>query len=110
MSTLSLGLFFGGVAILLVGMLLPGWDTATKPKRAVKRLVYWTATAVAIPVLFAAGLPDFQSSLAFTAMACILMGGWAYFRTPNLKVGGRILAAYPPNREPDPSVPGRRHP
>ena len=73
-------------------MLVPGWDAATKPKRAVKRYVYWTATAIAIPVLFAAGLPDLQSAIAFTAMACVLMGGWAYFRTPNLKLGGRILA------------------
>jgi hypothetical protein len=109
-STLSLSLFFGGVAILLVGMLLPGWDTATMPKRAVKRRIYWAAAIIAIPVLFAAGLPDLQSSIAFTAMACILMGGWAYFRTPNIKVGGRILAAYPPHREPDPPSPGNPHP
>jgi hypothetical protein len=109
-STLSLSLFYGGVAILLVGLLLPGWDTATMPKRAVKRRIYWAATIIAIPVLFAAGLPDVQSSIAFTAMACILMGGWAYFRTPNIKVGGRILAAYPPHREPDPSRPADHHP
>lgn len=110
MSTLSLSLFFGGLAILLVGMLLPGWDTATMPKRAVKRRVYWAATIVAIPVLFAAGLPDLQSSIAFTAMACVLMGGWAYFRTPNIKIGDRILAADPPHRAPDPPPPGDRHP
>lgn len=40
MSTLSLSLFFVGLAILLVGMILPGWDTATLPKRAVKRRIY----------------------------------------------------------------------
>jgi hypothetical protein len=76
------------------------------PKRAVKRRIYWTATAVAIPVLFVAGLPDRTSSLAFVAMAVILMVGWGYFRTPNIKIDGRILAAYPPNREPDPPPPG----
>lgn len=103
MSTLSLGLFYGGVAILLVGLLLPGWDTARAPKRATKRRIYWTATAVAIPVLFVAGLPDLQSSLAFVAMAVVLMGGWAYCRTPNIKIGGRIYALDPPNREPDPA-------
>ncbi|HYO03415.1 MAG TPA: hypothetical protein VET27_16700 [Mycobacterium sp.] len=102
MSTLSLSLFYIGVAILLTGLLLPGWDTAARSKRAMKRRIYWTATIVAIPVLFAAGLPDLQSSIAFVAMACVLMGGWAYFRTPNIKIGGRIWAAYPPNREPDP--------
>jgi hypothetical protein len=101
-STSSLGLFFGGLAILLVGLVLPGWDTATLPKRAIKRRIYWTATVVAVVVLFAAGWPDLQSSIAFVGMACVLMGGWAYFRTPNIKLGGRIVAAYPPNREPDP--------
>ena len=110
MSTLSLSLFYGGVAILLAGLVVPGWDTATRPKRAVKRRVYWAATILAVPVLFAAGLPDLQSSIAFTAMACVLMGGWAYFRTPNIKIGGRIVAAYPPNREPDPPPPGDRRP
>ncbi len=108
MSTTSLTLFSGGVAILLVGMLLPGWDTATRPKRAVKRRVYWAATIVAIPVLFAAGLPDLQSSIAFIASASVLMGGWAYFRTPNIKLGGRILTADPAHREPD-SPPSGRH-
>ena len=108
MSNLSLGFFFAGLAILLVGLALPGWDTAGAPKRAVKRRIYWTALVIAIPVLFVAGLPDLQSSVAFVAMAIVLMGGWAYFRTPNIKLNGRIWAAYPPNREPDPPPPGDR--
>ncbi|KAA0101960.1 hypothetical protein CIW49_00965 [Mycolicibacterium sp. P1-18] len=102
MSTTSTSLFYGGVAILLVGLLLPGWETASLPKRAVKRRIYWGATVVALPVLFAAGWPDVQSSLAFTAMACVLMGGWAYFRTPNIKLNGRILTADPSLRDVDP--------
>jgi hypothetical protein len=40
-------------------------------------------------------------------MALVLMGGWAYFRTPNIKLGGRILTADPRNREPDPPPPGK---
>jgi phosphate/sulfate permease len=106
-STLSLSLFYGGLAILLVGLLLPGWATTKASKRATKRRIYWTATIVAVPVLFAAGLPDVQSSIAFVAMALVLMGGWAYFRTPNIKLGGRILTADPRNREPDPPPPGK---
>lgn len=102
MSTLSLSLFFAGLAILLVGMFLPGWSTATLPKRAVKRRVYWGATIVAIPVLIAAGWPDVQSSIAFTAMAVVLMVGWAYFRTPNIKIDGRIVTADPSHRGADP--------
>ncbi len=102
MSSASLTVFYVAVAILLAGILIPGRDTARRSKRAVKRRIYWTATAIALPLLFVAGLPDRQSSLAFVAMGVILMVGWAYFRTPNIKVDGRILAAYPPNRKPDP--------
>lgn len=102
MSTLSLSLFVAGLAILLVGMILPGWNTAALPKRAVKRRVYWGATVVALPVLFAAGWPDLQSSIAFIAMAVVLMGGWAFFRTPNIKINGRILTADPSHRGADP--------
>lgn len=107
MSTLSLYLFCGGLAILLVGLFVPGWNTATLPRRTVKRRVYWGATALAIPVLFAAGWPDHQSSLAFVAMAIVLMVGWAYTRTPNIKIGGRVRALDPANRGPDPVPPGR---
>lgn len=102
MSTTSLTLFYASVAILFAGIVVPGWDTDRVPKRAMKRRVYWTATVVALPLLFVAGLPDRQSSIAFVGMGVILMVGWAYFRTPNLKIDGRIVAAYPPNREPDP--------
>jgi hypothetical protein len=105
MSPLSLTLFFVGVAILGVGLVVPGWDTDRMPKRAMKRRIYWSATVVAIPVLFVAGLPDLQSSIAFVAMAVVLMVGWAYFRTPNIKIGGEIRSADPHNREPDPEFP-----
>ncbi|KAA0086869.1 hypothetical protein CIW52_02985 [Mycolicibacterium sp. P9-64] len=108
MSPLSLYVFYGAVAILLVGLLLPGWDTPRAPKRAVKRRIYWTATVVGAVVAFIAGLPDLQSSIAFVAACFVLMGGWAYFRTPNIKVNGQIWAAYPPNREPDPPPPADR--
>jgi hypothetical protein len=108
MSTWSQIFFFVGVAILLAGFLLPGWDTARTPKRAVKRRIYWTATIVGAIVLFLAGRPDLQSSIAFVAMTVVLMGGWAYFRTPNIKIAGRIWAAYPPNCEPDPALPSDR--
>ena len=109
MSTLSLSLFYAAMAILVIGIALPGWDTARTPKRAVKRRIYWTATAVAVPVLFVAGLPDLQSSIAFVAMALILMGGWAYVRTPNIKLGGRIYSIDPRNCEPDPPAPVDRN-
>jgi hypothetical protein len=107
-STFSLGLFYGGVALLAAGLVVPGWNTARVSKRAMKRRIYWAATAVAVVVLFIAGLPDLQSSFAFVSMALVLMGGWAYVRTPNVKLGGRIYAMDPRNREPDPAPPSDR--
>jgi hypothetical protein len=108
MSTTSLILFYVALAAMVVGIVVPGWDTSRMPKRAVKRRIYWTATAVAIPLLFVAGLPDLQSALAFVAMAVVLMLGWAYFRTPNIKIGGVIRSGDPSHRGPDPAPPGDR--
>ncbi|MET4431055.1 hypothetical protein [Mycolicibacterium sp. 624] len=60
MSTTSLILFYVGIGLLVAGIVVPGWDTNRLPKRAVKRRIYWTATAVAIPVLFIAGYRIFR--------------------------------------------------
>ena len=108
MSTPSLILFYVAVALLVAGIVVPGWDTSRLPRRAVKRRIYWAATVVAIPLLFIAGLPDLQSAVAFVAMAVVLMVGWAYFRTPNIKIGGVVRSADPSHRGPDPAPPGDR--
>jgi hypothetical protein len=106
-STTSTLLLICGAAALVLAAAIPGWDTATVPKRAMKRRVYWTGALVGAVLLFLGGLPDLQSAVAFVAAAAILMVGGAYFRTPHLKIGGRIYSAYPPYREPDPPAPGR---
>lgn len=108
MSTSSQILLVAALIVLLVGFALPGWDTARLPERAVKRRIYWTATTVGILLLFIAGLPDLRNSIAFSMAALILTVGWAYSRTPNIKIGGRIWAAYAPNCEPDPPPRGDR--
>jgi hypothetical protein len=95
MSTWSEITAFAAFAILLLGILAPGWDTARATKRVVKRRIYWTATIVAIIVLLLAGLPDLQNSIALAAAALVLAVGWAYFRTPNIKIGGRNLGRVP---------------
>lgn len=95
-------LLIAGAAALVLAFVVPGKGTAQLPKRAVKRRIYWTGSAVGGVLLFLGGLPDIQSSLAFVAATVILMTGWAYFRTPHLKIGGQIRSAYAPYREPDP--------
>lgn len=102
MSTLALVLVAAGALALALGAAIPGRASATVSKRAAKRRIYWTGTAVGVILLFLGGLPDLQSSIAFVAAATILMTGWAYFRTPHLKIGDRIYAAYEPHRAPDP--------
>ena len=106
MTILSEMLLTAGALALVVGIVVPGWDTPARPRRAVKRRIYWTSTAVGIVLLFVGGLPDLQSSVAFVFAALILMTGWAYFRTPNIKVGGQIRSADPAHREPDPPAQG----
>lgn len=100
--TISEVLLIAGAAMLVAGIVVPGWDTAGLPRRAVKRRLYWAATGAGVVLLVLGGLPDLRSSIALAAAALILMTGWAYFRTPNIKIGGRIHSADPPMREPDP--------
>ncbi len=102
MSTWSYALLGAGALALVLGAALPGWDTPTLPKRAVKRRIYWAGTAAGVALVFLGGLPDLQSSVAFVVAALILMVGSAYFRTPNIKIGGTIYSAYEPHRQPDP--------
>ncbi|PRC48070.1 hypothetical protein C6A85_81705, partial [Mycobacterium sp. ITM-2017-0098] len=96
MSTLSMVLLAAGALALVLGAAVPGRATATAPKRAVKRRIYWTGTVVGVILVFLGGLPDVQSAVAFAAAAVILMVGSAYFRTPHLKIGGQIYSAYEP--------------
>lgn len=102
MTTLSSVLLVAGALMLLLGAVVPGWDTTRLPKRAVKRRIYWAGTAVGAALLFLGGLPDLQSAVAFVCAALILMTGWAYFRTPHVKIGGQIRSADSALREPDP--------
>ena len=102
MTTVSVLLLAAGALSLILAVAVPGRDTALLPKRAVKRRIYWTGSAVGAVLLFLGGLPDVQSSIAFVMAAAILMIGSAYFRTPYIKIGGRIRSAYAPHREPDP--------
>ncbi|MEW5809495.1 MAG: hypothetical protein AB1925_08570 [Actinomycetota bacterium] len=99
--TTSEVLLIAGAALILAGMAVPGWDTARMNRRAVKRRIYWAGTGAGIVVLFASGLPDLQSSLAVAAAGTVMTLGWAYFRTPNIVIGGRIRSADPAMRDLD---------
>lgn len=91
-----------GAALVLAGIAAPGWDTARLDRRAVKRRIYWAGTGAGIVVLFLSGLPDLQSALALAAAGSVLTLGWAYFRTPNIVIGGRVRSADPAMRDSGP--------
>jgi hypothetical protein len=71
-------------------------------ERAQARRYYWATSVIGV-VCFAAGTGKIwpngvAAALVFTA----IIVGSAYFTTPYLKIGGRIYASSPENREPDP--------
>ena len=108
MSTLSLSLFYAALAILARRHRPAGLGHRQDPEAGGQAAHLLDGDGRRRHPAMLAGLPDLQSSIAFLAMTVVLMGGWAYFRTPNIKLDGRIWAAYPPNREPDPPPPGER--
>jgi hypothetical protein len=66
------------------------------------RRFYWTTSVIGI-VCFALGVGRIWPNgvLAASFFAAIVAGS-AYLTTPYLKIGGRIYALTPANREPDP--------
>jgi hypothetical protein len=95
MTTTSTVLLVAGAVALLFGAAVPGWDSRSASKLTVKRRIYWGGAVVGAVLLFLGGLPDLQSSVAFVGAAAILMVGFAYFRTPYIKLGGQVRSADP---------------
>ncbi|MGE2832914.1 hypothetical protein [Mycobacterium sp. SMC-4] len=102
MNQISNVLLIAGAVALALAAIVPGRATERLPAIEVKRRIYWSGSALGAALLFAGGLPDVQSAVAFLAAATILMTGWAYFRTPYIKIGGRVYSAHPAHRETDP--------
>ena len=69
MTTTSTVLLSAGALVLLLAIVVPGWDTATLSRRSVKRRLYWTGTGVGMVLLLLGALPDLQSAVAFVAAA-----------------------------------------
>ncbi len=72
-----------------------------KHRRAGRRF-YW-ATAIIGIVCFAAGTGQlWPNAIVVAAVFSAIVAFSAYLTTPYLKIGGRIYASSPENREPDP--------
>ncbi len=70
--------------------------------RRAGRRYYWTTSIIGI-VCFAIGVGKIWPNgvLAASVFVAIVVGS-AYLTTPYLKIGGRIYALTPENRQPDP--------
>ncbi|MDT5147666.1 MAG: hypothetical protein QOC58_2311 [Mycobacterium sp.] len=70
--------------------------------RRAGRRYYWTTSAIGI-ACFTVGVGKFWPNAVVSGLMFIaIVVGSAYLITPYLKVGGRIYAASPENRLPDP--------
>jgi ABC-type multidrug transport system permease subunit len=70
--------------------------------RRAGRRFYWTTSIIGI-VCFAFGVGKlWPNAVLATAIFSAIVVFSAYLTTPYLKIGGRIYASSPENREPDP--------
>ncbi len=93
----------GLVSLVLAGLggMLP-WKSRRLSTASIQRRVYWTAGIASAVMLFISQVPDWRSSLIITFAVAFVMVLAAWRFTSHLKVGGRIYAASPYDRKPDP--------
>jgi hypothetical protein len=73
-------------------------------RRSLERRIYWAGWAIGTLCMSLAVLPrGWQGVIAFALLGVFFAVGYAYFRTPYLKLGNRIYALTIPNSQPDPS-------
>jgi amino acid transporter len=100
MQRVELALLAAGLIFILAGASQARYRYIKNRGQA--RRYYWTTSIVGI-VCFAVGTGRIWPNgvLAASVFAAIVIGS-AYLTTPYLKIGGRIYASSPENREPDP--------
>jgi hypothetical protein len=97
---IELALLVAGLIFILAGAAQARYRFVADRRRG--RAFYWTTSIVGI-VCFALGTGRIWPNgvLAASVFAAIVVGS-AYLTTPYLKIGGRIYASSPENRQPDP--------
>jgi uncharacterized membrane protein YoaK (UPF0700 family) len=100
MQRIELALLAAGLIFILAGASQARYRYIKNRGQA--RRYYWTTSIVGI-VCFAVGTGRIWPNgvLAASVFAAIVICS-AYLTTPYLKIGGRIYASTPENREPDP--------
>ena len=100
LDVIELGLLIAGLILILTGAAQARFRFVAGRRKA--RYFYWGTSALGI-LFFAFGTGKIWpngviTTLIFTAVVV----GSAYLTTPYLKIGDRIYASNPENRQPDP--------
>lgn len=92
-------LFVAGFVVVVVGCVL----AATSRDRRQERRVYWYGWTLTGALLAAgASFRGWQISAIVFCLAMLIVVVRAYFRTPYIKIGGRIYALLDADSRPDP--------
>ena len=102
LDIIELGLVVAGLILIIAGWAQARFRFIAERRKA--RYFYWGTSALGI-IFFAFGTGKLwpngvMTMLIFTAIVV----GSAYLMTPYLKIGDRIYASSPENRQPDPPV------
>lgn len=92
-----------GLVLIAAGWAQTRYRYVTGRRRG--RRFYWTTSAIGV-ACFALGV-GWPNAVVVALIFTAIVTGSAYLSTPYLKVGGRIYALDPADREPDPSDPER---
>jgi hypothetical protein len=99
---IELGLVIAGLILIIAGWAQARYRFIAERRKA--RYFYWGTSALGI-IFFGFGTGQLWPNAVITTLIfTALVVGSAYFTTPYLKIGDRIYASSPENREPDPPV------
>jgi hypothetical protein len=100
LDVIELGLIIAGLVLILAGWAQARFRFIAERRKA--RYFYWGTSVLGI-IFFAFGTGQiWPNGVITTLIFTTLVVGSAYFTTPYLKIGGRIYASTPENRDPDP--------
>ena len=100
LDIIELGLVIAGLVLILAGWAQARFRFIAERRKA--RYFYWGTSALGI-VFFGFGTGQLWPNAVMTTLIfSALVVGSAYFTTPYLKIGDRIYASNPENRQPDP--------
>ena len=94
------GLVIAGLILIIAGAAQARFRFIAERRKA--RYFYWGTSALGI-IFFGFGTGKLWPNAVMTTLIfTTLVLGSAYFTTPYLKIGDRIYASTPENRQPDP--------